>query len=231
MSLDQLITITLEYIASWAGITLPKILAGAAGAVLCIFSITALCRKKIKTITGVWLFFFGGFLVVLAVDPGILYILAKLHPYTRIRVLMVALSVLVMMITIEAIRRSHMEERFAVLWVITSINILIIAFFPPILDFLRAIVGTQYPVAVIGILFTFLLLIAFCFSIFLSTLRKNQAKISQKCALLEEKINELSAKISESSRQNAGRGPTGSQDSAPKDRARPPAEPADRNQD
>ncbi|MBW2043239.1 MAG: DUF2304 family protein, partial [Deltaproteobacteria bacterium] len=98
-------------------------------------------------------------------------------------------------ITVEAIRRAHLQERYAILWIATGMLILATAFFPQILNVFRLVLGSDYVAVVIGILFTFLLLIAFHFSISLSTLRKNQTQIVQKLALIEQNLSDLSERM------------------------------------
>ena len=76
----------------------------------------------------------GLFLIFAAVEPKVLQFLLATSFLTRIRFLMVVLSFLVVIVTLEAIRRSHLQERYAILWITTGLIILLAAFFPHVLS-------------------------------------------------------------------------------------------------
>jgi hypothetical protein len=195
MNASEILQLVLNFISSWAGTTIPRIFIAFLGMLCVILTIVAFWDQRIKVAPGLLLLITGILMVAVALDPRILYFLAETSYLTRIRILMLTLSVVVMATTIEAIRRSHLQERYALLWIGTSIIIFLTAIFPQMVGFLTIIIGTQYLTAVIGIIFTFLLLIAFHFSISLSTYSKKQTNISQQCAILEERIAELNRRI------------------------------------
>ena len=52
----------------------------------------------------------------------------------RIRILMGMVSGLVLLVTLESLRRYHLRERYAILWMVTGLLILLTAIFPEALD-------------------------------------------------------------------------------------------------
>jgi hypothetical protein len=65
------------------------------------------------------------------------------------------------------------------------------ALFTQVLDFFCALLGMQYVTFVVTVIFSFLLLVAFHFSIALSRLTDDRARIAQRCAHLEARIEAL----------------------------------------
>lgn len=192
MSLLQIINQIELFIAQWAGTTTPRIVVAFLGVLVCVWIGMAIWEKRIRVLWAIGGIVLGLFMVVIAIDPRILRFLAETGFLTRIRILMVIMSCAVVIITIEAIRRSHLQERYAILWVTTGLIILVTAFFPHILALFSFLFGTQYVTSVVGIVFAFLLLIAFHFSIALSGMQKRQTQIAQRCAILEAKLEDLS---------------------------------------
>ncbi|HEA65658.1 MAG TPA: DUF2304 family protein [Desulfobacterales bacterium] len=195
MDIAHILSSVLYFISKWVGTTAPRILVAFFGLLCAIMSIVFLWDRRIKTIVGATGVTIGLLMVMVALEPGIIHFLVQTSYFTRVRFLMTALSFMVIVTTIEAIRRSHLQERYAILWIATSLIILATAFFPRVLDFLRIILGTDYVAAVVGIVFIFLLLIAFHFSISLSTYWKNQAQIAQRQVLLEERVRRLTTRL------------------------------------
>lgn len=109
----------------------------------------------------------------------------------RMRIVLGFLSALVLMITLEAVRRFAMEERYALLWVFTGVTLLIFAIYPDAVGWLAALTGMQYISAITMVVFAFLLLVVFDFSLALSELRADQRRVCQHAAELELRITEL----------------------------------------
>lgn len=196
MNLAQLVNKVEIFIAQWAGTTIPRIFVAFVGILICLWIGMAIWEKRIRILGAVAGMALGLFMILIAIDPGIMRYLADTSFLVRIRLMMIILSLLVVVTTIEAIRRSHLQERYAILWVTTGLIILMTAFFPHVLDLFSFLLGTLYVTSVVGIVFTFLLLIAFHFSIALSGMQKKQTQIAQKCAILEAKLEELSNQVS-----------------------------------
>ncbi len=195
MNLLQLVNKAEIFIAQWAGTTMPRIVVAFVGILICVWIGIAIWEKRIRILGAAAGLVLGLLLVLAAIDPRILKYLADTSFPARIRILMSVMSFTVVVITVEAIRRAHLQERYAILWVTTGMIILMTAFFPYILTVFSFLLGTEYVTSVVGIVFTFLLLIAFHFSIALSSMQKNQTQIAQRYAILEAKIDDLSNQV------------------------------------
>lgn len=114
----------------------------------------------------------------------------------RMRIVLGFLSALVLMITLEAVRRFAMEERYALLWVFTGVILLVFAIYPDAVGWLATLTGMQYVSAITMVVFAFLLLVVFDFSLALSELRADQRRLCQHAAELELRIKELEKKPS-----------------------------------
>lgn len=131
--------------------------------------------------------FFGA----LAWDLKLLSYLERISYLARIRWVMGVLSFVVLLVTFEAVRRSHLRERYALLWVSTGIMLMLCAVFTDVLDFFCALLGMQYVTFVVTVIFIFLLLVSFHFSIALSALGDDRSRLAQRCAHLETRVAEL----------------------------------------
>ncbi len=112
----------------------------------------------------------------------------------RIRVLMGAVSVGVFLITLLAIRGYKLREKYAILWLATAGMITLAAFFPQLMDIARDWFGMQYISSIVAVVFVFLILVSFHFSIALSALNDKAAATASRCAILEARIDELERK-------------------------------------
>lgn len=134
-------------------------------------------------------------LAALAVDVKLFDSLERISFLSRIRALMGLVSALVLLVTIESVRRSHLRERYAILWVTTAAMILLCAIFPSVLDFFCAFLGMQYVTFAVAVIFTFLTLVSFHFSIALSALSDDRARLAQRYALLEARLRECERRL------------------------------------
>lgn len=109
----------------------------------------------------------------------------------RMRIVLGFLSALVLMITLEAVRRFAMEERYALLWVFTGVILLAFAIYPDAVGWLATLTGMQYVSAITVVVFAFLLMVVFDFSLALSKLRADHRRICQHAAELELRLSRL----------------------------------------
>ncbi|MCX7007348.1 MAG: DUF2304 domain-containing protein [Kiritimatiellaeota bacterium] len=110
----------------------------------------------------------------------------------KLRVVTGLLGFLMLVATLEAVRRTQMHERYALLWVGTGLVILFFALYPTsILAWLQRVTGMQYVTAIVIIVFAFLLLVSFHFSIMLSRSREDTSRLTRRIALLEQRLVEV----------------------------------------
>ena len=145
-------------------------------------------------------------LLALAVLAGGLVLLgfwlADASQMLRIRALMGVVSIGVFLITLLAIRGYKLREKYAVLWLATAAMITLTALFPQLVDGARKWFGMQYVTSVVAVVFTFLVLVAFHFSIALSALNDKAAATASRCAILEARLRDLERRLAASEKKN-----------------------------
>jgi hypothetical protein len=136
-----------------------------------------------------------GTLGLLGVAGGLMpWVWAKtfsLSYMAKIRLLMAGMSFVVLLIAADSIRHALLKERYALLWVVTGLLILLCAFEPRVLGWVSSTFGMQYVSTVVAVIFTFLLMVSFHFSISLSKLESKISKIAQRTAQLEARLELL----------------------------------------
>lgn len=177
------------------GATGSRALLAAAGVLVLVLTALACLRGRAGVYRGLFGFFAAALLLALAWDLALFSHLGRLSFLARIRLAMGVLSFIVLVVTLESIRRTHLQERYALLWVSTGIMILLCATFTSVLDFFCALFGLQYVTFVVAIIFTFLLLVAFHFSIALSALSEDRSRLAQRCAQLEARLVALEKRL------------------------------------
>lgn len=195
MSPKEMVDAVLFFVSQWCGTTAPRFASTFVGLAICVLTVAGLWERRVRAAFGILRLILGILLVMIGLDTQILHWLVATDYLTRVRLLMALLSVVVLGVTLEAIRRDQLKERYALLWVATGLIVLLCAFFPQVLSFLTTLLGVQYATAVVAVVFTFLILVAFHFSIILSGFYDNQTRIAQRCALLEERLERLAAEV------------------------------------
>ena len=145
-------------------------------------------------------------LLALAVLAGGLVLLgfwlADASQMLRIRALMAAVSIGVFLITLLAIRGYKLREKYAVRWLATAAMITLTALFPQLVDGARHWFGMQYVTSVVAVVFTFLVLVSFHFSIALSALNDKAAATASRCAILEARLRDLERRLAAAEKKN-----------------------------
>jgi hypothetical protein len=102
------------------------------------------------------------------------------------RILAVMLSILLLGLIIELVRRNRLKEKYALLWIITGMVILIMAVFDKLLIGITVLLGIALPINTMFFLGTFfIILINIHFSTVISKLSEQNKKLAQKVAMLE----------------------------------------------
>ena len=137
---------------------------------------------------------------VLIAGAGILAVLT-LHWMTaatqmmRIRILMAVVSMGVFVITLLTIRTYKLREKYAILWLTTALMITCVALFPGLVETARQWFGMQYVTSLVAVIFVFLVLVSFHFSIALSALNDKVAAHAGRIAIQQARIDELAERL------------------------------------
>jgi len=184
-----------QYATGWHDAIASRIVIAGLGLVILGIVIRAAAHRDCTLLAGLlWILLGVVFMVFAAIPEAMIKLVVSTEYLTRIRVIMGALSVLVLLIAFEAIRRNHLQERYALLWVATAVIVFLTVLFPRFVDLFRAVTGMQYVTAVVALAFTFLMLLAFHFSISMSQAQNKQSKMAQRIAILESRIRDLERK-------------------------------------
>ncbi|MBM4276269.1 MAG: DUF2304 domain-containing protein [Deltaproteobacteria bacterium] len=111
----------------------------------------------------------------------------------KIQIIIGGLSMILLLVTLELIRRKRLREEYALLWLFTGAVVLLFSLWPEFFlsQFFVRMTGIFYLSAVVLISFSFLLLIVLHFSVVISTLTDRNKELAQRHALLELEFNEF----------------------------------------
>lgn len=114
-----------------------------------------------------------------------------------IQVITGSVSILLIVIVFELIRRRRLEEEYSLLWLLSGVVILIFSIFPKLLDVISKIMGTYYLTTLFVVSFLFLLLIVLHFSTVISQLSNKNKELTQELSILDFKFRELDKQFHE----------------------------------
>jgi hypothetical protein len=111
----------------------------------------------------------------------------------KIQLFIGALSLILLFITFELIRKKKLREEYSLLWFFTGVVVLIFSIWPEyfLSQFITRISGLFYLSAVVLIAFMFLLLIVLHFSVVISKLTSQNKELAQRYALMELEFREF----------------------------------------
>ena len=108
---------------------------------------------------------------------------------SRIQVLTVFVAILLLIGVVDLVRRRRLLERYALLWLLSSVVLLGLAIWRGALDKIAASVGVAYPPnALFIVAFGFVLWMLLHFSVAVSRLSDQSKILAQRIALLEERM-------------------------------------------
>jgi hypothetical protein len=111
------------------------------------------------------------------------------------RVEVIAVAVGICIVIFELIRRKHLMERYAILWLFLGITILVLAAWKGLLTSLSKAAGIYYPpAALFAVAFLFVLALLLHFSIVLSRLSDQNKILAQRLALLQQQLEKGESK-------------------------------------
>lgn len=110
----------------------------------------------------------------------------------RVEIVALLGSVGLLGFVLELVRRRRLAEGYSLLWLLTSIVLLILSLWRELLDVLAGLVGIFYPPAALFVVgFGFVLLILLQFSVVVSRLSAENRGLSQKLAIMDWRLRQL----------------------------------------
>jgi hypothetical protein len=120
----------------------------------------------------------------------------------RISIVAAVAAVIVLAVVFELIRSRRLQERYALLWLVTGLVIFVLAVWRGLLGWMAGLVGIAYPPSALFVLASiFILIVLLHYSTVISELSERNLALAQRLALLEQELKEIG---------KARRGDTGS---------------------
>jgi hypothetical protein len=112
----------------------------------------------------------------------------------RVSIFAAIASILLLLVVLELIRSRRLQERYALLWVMTAVVLLVFALWRDGLNVLASTVGIAYPPSALFMLAAvFILIVLLHYSTAISELAERNLMLAQRIALLEQKLKEADA--------------------------------------
>lgn len=121
-------------------------------------------------------------------------------------------SLVTLVLLFELLRRKHLREKYAILWVVVALGTLVVAAFPQLLFWMSDLVGVEVPANLLFFFASMLLLgISVHHSYELGRLEERTRTLAEEVALLRVQVGGSAPRLSVDPR-DAGRGPQPSTD-------------------
>jgi len=111
--------------------------------------------------------------------------------YWSHRIGLLVVSAAFLALVLELVRREHLKERYALLWLAAAACGLAVGLFPRLVVWVSASFGFQYLTVFYAGSFLFLLLLVLAFSVVLSKLSERNRILAQEVALLSRRVEQL----------------------------------------
>ena len=114
----------------------------------------------------------------------------------RTQILVVGIALIFLAVILQQVRKQKLGLRYALLWILLSVSILVMGCFPQLITVVSRLCGIQTPVNIfIGI--CFLLVIIFSLSTALSRNSEKLKRLTQEMGLLEERLRNIQSEENE----------------------------------
>jgi hypothetical protein len=109
----------------------------------------------------------------------------------KISIVAAVAAVILLLVIFELIRSRRLQERYALLWLLTGVVILVLAIWRGALEQLASLVGISYPPSALFVLVSFfVLLLLLHYSTVISKLSEQNMILAQRLAQLEHRMTE-----------------------------------------
>ena len=109
-----------------------------------------------------------------------------------------AASIILLLAVLELVRRRRLREKYALLWILTAIVLLILSLWRGLVDSIAIALGIAYgPLITIAVGALFVLVVLLHYSTVISALTDRSAVLAQQVAMLEERLRRLEDKQSD----------------------------------
>lgn len=107
----------------------------------------------------------------------------------------VAIAVILLLLVLELVRRRRLQERYAILWILTALVLLVLSIWRGALESMAGMVGIAYaPALLFAITSFFVVIVLLHYSTVISRLSQQNTALAQAVALLEQRVRRLEEK-------------------------------------
>ena len=118
--------------------------------------------------------------------------------YALSTILASAASIILLLAVLELVRRRRLREKYALLWILTAIVLLILSLWRGLVDSIAIALGIAYgPLITIGVGALFVLIVLLHYSTVISALTDRTVELAQHVAMLEHRLRELESQNGE----------------------------------
>jgi len=112
-----------------------------------------------------------------------------------VQVVSIVVSLSVFLAVVELIRRSHLKERYSLVWLAASVVLVIFSVWRPLLHAIARIFGIYYPPSFLFLLaIGFLIVLLLHFSTIISSLSERNNHLAQEIGMLKERLDRREGK-------------------------------------
>lgn len=123
---------------------------------------------------------------------------------TRVQIVAIVASSLLFVFVLELLRRRHLGEPYAILWLIASVVLLVLAVWNDLLDTIADALGVAVPANMLfAFAFGFVLVLLLMFSVVLSRLSRESRILAQEVARLNRELSARDAREDARERKEA----------------------------
>ena len=108
---------------------------------------------------------------------------------------MVVMSVALILLILECIRRGRLKEEYSLLWLFTSLGVLLVGLRPSLVAVISDLMGMYYISAILFIAFIFLILIIFYLTLVISRLSDRNRDLTQRFSLLQKRVSDVEDRL------------------------------------
>ena len=110
----------------------------------------------------------------------------------RVQVVSLVISVLLLLVVFELVRRRKLTEEYSFLWILCALALVLLSIRRQILDATARWLGVYYPPAVLLMVLILMVFVAsLCFSVIVSRQRQQIERLIEETAILAAEIREL----------------------------------------
>jgi hypothetical protein len=110
----------------------------------------------------------------------------------RIQIVSLAVSVLLLLVVLELVRRKKLTEEYSFLWILSALALLAVSAKRQVIDTTARWLGVYYPPIILVLLLILMVFVAtLCFSVIVSRQRRQIERLIEETAILSAELREL----------------------------------------